>query len=88
MLSGLRRRNKVLSAATLCGIVMPFLYGDCLNDRSGNKSDYVGLRQTESESGRRKFMWDIGCIVATVAFFLIAIAYATGCERLGTKEGK
>jgi len=33
-------------------------------------------------------MWDMGCIVASVAFFLIAIAYTTGCERLGTKEGK
>jgi hypothetical protein len=33
-------------------------------------------------------MWDMGCIVASVAFFLIAIAYTTGCERLGAKEGK
>jgi hypothetical protein len=33
-------------------------------------------------------MWDIGCVVAGTAFFLIAIAYANGCERLGTKEGK
>jgi hypothetical protein len=33
-------------------------------------------------------MWDIGCIVASVAFFFIAIAYATGCDRLGTKESK
>ena len=33
-------------------------------------------------------MWDIGCIVASVAFFLIAIAYATGCDQLGTKENK
>jgi hypothetical protein len=33
-------------------------------------------------------MWDAGCIGAIVGFFLIAIAYATGCERLGTKEGK
>lgn len=33
-------------------------------------------------------MWDIGCIAAGTAFFLIAIAYITGCERLGTKESK
>jgi hypothetical protein len=33
-------------------------------------------------------MWDIGCIVASVAFFLIAIAYTNGCDRLGTKESK
>jgi hypothetical protein len=33
-------------------------------------------------------MWDIGCIVASVAFFLIAIAYTTGCERLGMKGNK
>jgi hypothetical protein len=31
-------------------------------------------------------MWDIGCIAASVAFFIIAIAYTNGCERLGTKE--
>lgn len=31
-------------------------------------------------------MWDLGCAVASVLFFLIAIAYAMGCERLGTKE--
>ncbi len=28
-------------------------------------------------------MSDIGCIAASVAFFLLAIAYTTGCERLG-----
>jgi len=33
-------------------------------------------------------MWDIGCIVASVAFFLMAIAYTSGCERLGMKESK
>ncbi len=33
-------------------------------------------------------MWDIGCIVASVVFFLIAIVYTTGCDRLGTKESK
>jgi hypothetical protein len=31
-------------------------------------------------------MWDLGCAVASVLFFLIAIAYTIGCERLGTKE--
>jgi hypothetical protein len=33
-------------------------------------------------------MWDMGCIVASVAFFLIAISYTKGCERLSAKEGK
>jgi hypothetical protein len=33
-------------------------------------------------------MWDIGCVVASVAFFAIAIAYTAGCERLGSKAGK
>lgn len=33
-------------------------------------------------------MWDIGCIAASVAFFILAIAYTTGCDRLGTKESK
>jgi hypothetical protein len=31
-------------------------------------------------------MWDIGCLVASVLFFAIAIGYTTVCERLGTKE--
>jgi len=31
-------------------------------------------------------MWDIGCIAASILFFAIAIGYAMGCERLGTKE--
>jgi hypothetical protein len=30
-------------------------------------------------------MLDIGCITASVAFFLLAIAYINGCARLGTK---
>jgi hypothetical protein len=33
-------------------------------------------------------MWDIGSITASVAFFLLAIAYVAGCNRLGTKESK
>jgi hypothetical protein len=33
-------------------------------------------------------MWDMGCILASVVFFLIAIAYTAGCDRLGTKESK
>ena len=33
-------------------------------------------------------MWDIGCVLASVAFFLIAIAYTRGCELLGVKENK
>jgi hypothetical protein len=31
-------------------------------------------------------MWDIGCIGASVLFFVIAIGYTVGCDRLGTKE--
>jgi hypothetical protein len=33
-------------------------------------------------------MWDVGCILASVLFFLLAIAYTVGCDRLGTKESK
>jgi hypothetical protein len=33
-------------------------------------------------------MWDVGCVIAGILFFLIAIAYTNGCDRLGTKEGK
>ena len=33
-------------------------------------------------------MWDIGCIAASAIFFIIAIAYTTGCERLAPKVGK
>lgn len=33
-------------------------------------------------------MWDIGCIIASVAFFTIAIAYIAGCSQLGVKENK
>ena len=33
-------------------------------------------------------MWDVGCVAASVLFFAIAIAYVTGCERLGLKEKK
>jgi hypothetical protein len=33
-------------------------------------------------------MWDVGCVLAGVLFFLISIAYTNGCDRLGTKEAK
>jgi hypothetical protein len=33
-------------------------------------------------------MWDIGCIIVSVIFFLLTIAYAIACNRLGTKESK
>lgn len=33
-------------------------------------------------------MADLLCIAATVAFFLLAIAYTHGCESLGVKETK
>jgi hypothetical protein len=50
---------------------------------------YVALGQIERQ-GRKELliMWDTGCIVASVAFFLASIAYTTGCERLGVKESK
>jgi len=31
-------------------------------------------------------MWDLGCLIATVAFFGITIAYLAGCNRLRAKE--
>jgi hypothetical protein len=31
-------------------------------------------------------MWDVGCIVASILFFAIAIGYTAGCERLRPKE--
>jgi hypothetical protein len=31
-------------------------------------------------------MWDLGCLVASTLFFLLAIVYTMGCDRLGTKE--
>jgi hypothetical protein len=33
-------------------------------------------------------MWDTGCIVATIVFFIVAVAYTAGCDRLNAKEGK
>ena len=33
-------------------------------------------------------MPDIGCLAATFAFFIVAIAYTTGCERLAVKKAK
>ena len=31
-------------------------------------------------------MWDFGCLIASVVFFLIAVAYVEGCDRLALKE--
>jgi hypothetical protein len=31
-------------------------------------------------------MWDMGCIIASAAFFLVGIAYVAGCDRLAAKE--
>ncbi len=33
-------------------------------------------------------MWDLGCLIASVAFFLISIAYIAGCERLAPREAR
>ena len=31
-------------------------------------------------------MWDLGCTIASLAFFLISIAYVAGCDSLAAKE--
>jgi hypothetical protein len=31
-------------------------------------------------------MWDSGCIGASILFFVIAIGYVAGCDRLRVKE--
>jgi len=31
-------------------------------------------------------MWDLGCLIASLAFFIISIAYIVGCDRLAAKE--
>jgi len=31
-------------------------------------------------------MWDVGCVIAIVAFFVVAIAYIAGCDRLAGKD--
>ncbi len=49
----------------------------------------IGSLVTDSHVGLRvgdRIMWDMGCVGASVLFFLIAIGYTTGCERLGMKE--
>jgi hypothetical protein len=33
-------------------------------------------------------MWDIGCVAGSVLFFVIAIGYVMGCDRLGAKEAQ
>jgi hypothetical protein len=33
-------------------------------------------------------MWDIGCVVGTSAFFMLAIAYVFGCATLNGKRGR
>jgi hypothetical protein len=42
------------------------------------------LRSNRSAGG--KTMWDIGCVGASMLFFVIAIGYVMGCDRLGAKE--
>jgi hypothetical protein len=37
---------------------------------------------------KETFMWDLGLLAATAAFFLIALAYTVGCRRLGSSEEK
>ena len=33
-------------------------------------------------------MWDVLILASSIAFFIAAIAYTSGCERLGTKESR
>jgi hypothetical protein len=33
-------------------------------------------------------MWDILMVASSIAFFVAAIAYTAGCDRLGTKESR
>jgi hypothetical protein len=33
-------------------------------------------------------MWDILMLVSSIAFFIAAIAYTLGCDRLGTTGSK
>jgi hypothetical protein len=33
-------------------------------------------------------MWDLGCTIASVAFFLIGVAYIAGCDLLSTRESR
>lgn len=33
-------------------------------------------------------MWDLGCIAASVLFFIVAITYTAGCNRLSQKESQ
>jgi hypothetical protein len=44
----------------------------------------IKIRSSRLAGG--KTMWDIGCVGASILFFVIAIGYATGCDRLGAKE--
>ncbi|NYF49648.1 hypothetical protein [Tunturiibacter gelidoferens] len=50
----------------------------------------LGLSGCGGSDGKASFggriMWDLGCVGASVFFFVIAIGYTTGCERLGMKE--
>lgn len=32
-------------------------------------------------------MWDVGCVIGTTVFFLLSIAYVSGCARLNDKAG-
>ena len=52
--------------------------------RRPDRSPATDLRAVALVGG--KIMWDLGCVAASVLFFLIAIGYTTGCERLGMKE--
>jgi hypothetical protein len=42
----------------------------------------VGLYQGEPDSQKETFVADVAFTVATLAFFVVAIWYLRGCERL------
>ena len=44
------------------------------------------IQESELSSKKGRPMWDLGCIVAAALFFLAAIAYTSGCDRLGQKD--
>lgn len=40
------------------------------------------------DHGKEFIMWDTGIVVATIAFFIVAWAYTSGCDRLSGQEDK
>ena len=71
---------------TRSGLIFPYAFFMSTGSRSLLS---LGLgSSTHSAWTQERSMWDLGCIVASVAFFAVAILYAAGCERLATKVAK